>query len=78
MLPHPETPARGKNLCDTGSSWVERLDARACPGSVKEAAWVSPLGLPFRCLCRFMFLTICMFLHRVSGALLAPMGDHLT
>jgi hypothetical protein len=29
--PLPETPTHDKNLCVTGSSWVERLDARARP-----------------------------------------------
>jgi hypothetical protein len=31
MSSFPKTPACGKNLYDTRSSWVERLDTRARP-----------------------------------------------
>jgi hypothetical protein len=40
--------------------------------------WVSSLGFSFGCLCRFLFLTICVFLRRISGTFAVPHGGNLT
>jgi hypothetical protein len=39
-----------------------------------DSPWVSLLGLSFDYLCRFLFLTICVFLCRISGTLTMPHG----
>jgi hypothetical protein len=39
---------------------------------VVDNLWVSSLGLSFGSLCRFLFLIVCIFLHRIPGTLAAP------
>jgi hypothetical protein len=40
--------------------------------------WVCPPGLTFGYLCQLLFLSVCVFLGRISAMLTVPTGGHLT